>query len=189
MSSAGYKNSQLTQPLLLLQSLNYSHGPLLDLPCLSCTEEPQTGHKIQTCFTRAKWRGKGHFTSSPAGNALPGCICRMQPGMSLAFFATRVHCWLMVNLSSRPPWGFLCTAAFQLEGPQPALVHGVTPSQAQDFAHLTAELHEIPVSPLLQPDEVPLSGSTNTGCTIHLAPAFYHLQTCWGCTLSHHPNH
>lgn len=129
MPSAVYKNSQLTHPLLLrqmLQSLNYSHGPLLDLPCPSCTGEPQTGHRIHTCFIRAKRRSKSHSTSSPAGNALPGCICRMQPRMSLVF-AMRVHCWLMVNLFSRPPWGFLCTTAFQLVGPQPMLVHGVTP--------------------------------------------------------------
>lgn len=87
ISSAQYKNSQMSQPLptcQMLQSLNNSHGPFLDLSCPSCVGEPKTGHKIQTCLTRAKWKWKGHFPPL-AGNALPRCTCKMQPRMSLAF--------------------------------------------------------------------------------------------------------
>ena len=42
---------------------------------------------------------------------------------------------------------------FQTVGRQHVLVHGVVPSQVQDFALALVELSEAPVSPFLQPLE------------------------------------
>lgn len=42
------------------------------------------------------------------------------------------------------------------------LVHGVIPSHAQDLSLPFSEIHEVPVYPFLQPDEIPLNGSTTT---------------------------
>jgi len=39
-------------------------------------------------------------------------------------------------------------------------VHGVNLPQAQDFSLIFVELHEVPVSPFLQPSMVPLDVST-----------------------------
>lgn len=46
-----------------------------------------------------------------------------------------------------------------MSGPQYVLLHGVVPSQVQDFAVLLVELHEVLISPFLQPVEVYLYGS------------------------------
>lgn len=40
-----------------------------------------------------------------------------------------------------------------------SLLHGFSPSQLQDFAHVLGELQEAPVSPFLQAAEIPLSCS------------------------------
>lgn len=50
----------------------------------------------------------------------------------------------------------LCEAAFQLVSAQCVLVCGIIPSQGQSLAFPFFKLHEIPVSPFLQSDEVPL---------------------------------
>ncbi|KAK4818982.1 LOW QUALITY PROTEIN: hypothetical protein QYF61_022649 [Mycteria americana] len=60
-----------------------------------------------------------------------------------------------------------CQAAFQLSSPQNILVHGVVPPQVQDLALLLVEVHEVPVSPFLQPVEVPLDGSMTLWCISH----------------------
>jgi len=41
---------------------------------------------------------------------------------------------------------------------------GVVPPQVEDFALLVVELHEVPVSPFLQPVQAPLDGSTTLCC-------------------------
>ncbi|KAK4828339.1 hypothetical protein QYF61_026000 [Mycteria americana] len=57
------------------------------------------------------------------------------------------------------PQVLVCQAAFQTDSPQSVLVHGVSspghgiPPQVQDFALPLVELHEVPVSPFLQPVE------------------------------------
>ncbi|KAK4811173.1 hypothetical protein QYF61_019804 [Mycteria americana] len=77
--------------------------------------------------------------------------------MLLVFFAARAHCWLMFNMvSTRTP-----------RQPLHILVHGVVPPQVQDFAPPLTELYEDPVSPFLQPVEVPLDGSTTLWCIHH----------------------
>jgi len=40
------------------------------------------------------------------------------------------------------------------------LTHGVVPSRVQDFAVLLVELHEVSVSPIIQPVKVPLGDSS-----------------------------
>ncbi|GAB0181886.1 cAMP-dependent protein kinase inhibitor alpha [Grus japonensis] len=67
----------------------------------------------------------------------------------------------------RDSQGLFCQAAFQLSSPQYVLVDGVVPPQAQDFALPLVELCEIPVSPFLQPVEVPLDGITAFWYIIH----------------------
>lgn len=49
--------------------------------------------------------------------------------------------------------------AFKTVSLQPVLIY-VTPSLMHGFALLLVELHKIPVSPFLQPVEVPLNGDT-----------------------------
>jgi len=52
-------------------------------------------------------------------------------------------------------------------GPHPAWVHGIAASPVQDLAVLFVELHEVSVSPFLQPVEVPLDGITPLCCISH----------------------
>ncbi|PKU44133.1 hypothetical protein llap_5545 [Limosa lapponica baueri] len=56
-----------------------------------------------------------------------------------------------------------CQAASQVGGPQHILVNEADPPQVQDFV-LLVELHEVPVSPFLQPSKVPLEGSMTLWC-------------------------
>lgn len=77
-----------------------------------------------------------------------------------AILAVRTHCWSHGQLVVRwHPQVFLHQAAIQTVGPQPVLVHCVIPTQGQDFAFAPVELHEILLSPFLQPVNVPLNGS------------------------------
>jgi len=62
----------------------------------------------------------------------------------------------MFNLSIRTSRSF----SAKLVSPQPVLVHGIVPSQVQDFL----ELWWVPVSAFLQPLEVLLNGSTIMWC-------------------------
>ena len=52
-----------------------------------------------------------------------------------------------------------CNVAFCPVGPQPVVGQEVIYSQLQDFTLPSAELHEAPVSPFLQPVQVPLKNS------------------------------
>lgn len=53
------------------------------------------------------------------------------------------------------PQGLFLKAVFQLGGYQHILVHGVVPSQVQNFTLPFSKLHKGPVSPLSQPVKVP----------------------------------
>ena len=63
-------------------------------PHLPCTGEPRPGHSTQMCLTNAEQRG-GIISL----NLLVRLIL-MEPRRLLSFFATSVHCWLMVHLLS-----------------------------------------------------------------------------------------
>lgn len=81
----------------------------------------------------------------------------MQPKMLLVFFATRAACWLIFHLSTHQDPQVLASQAVS-----PLLVlmspdHRYICPQVQDIAF---PLLEIPVSPFLQPAEVPLNGGT-----------------------------
>lgn len=88
-SSLEDEQSHLSQPLLvskMLQLLNHLCGPSLDCPgrsCLSCTEEPWTGHSTPGADERAKMT----FLDLLAMNFL------MQGTVGLL-------CWLIVSLLS-----------------------------------------------------------------------------------------
>ncbi|KAJ7410836.1 hypothetical protein WISP_105756 [Willisornis vidua] len=51
--------------------------------------------------------------------------------------------------------------------PQSVLGYGIVPPQGLDLAFTIVDLHESPVSPFLQPMEVPLNGSTIVWCMHH----------------------
>lgn len=63
-------------------------------------------------------------------------------------------------------------AAFQLDGTQHILVHGVVPSPVQEFAFLHGDLHEVPVSLFLQPTEIPLAMAMQLSGKLVTAPRF-----------------
>ena len=88
----------------------------------------------------------------------------MQTGMLLAFFSVRLYCWLVVSSRLPGPQGLSLQSCFPAFRLQHVLVPGVVPLQVQDFAVLFVELHEIPLSPVLQPVQIPLDGSTATWC-------------------------
>ena len=52
---------------------------------------------------------------------------------------------------------------------QHVLVHGLVPPQVQDSVILLVDLHEVPVSPFLQRDKVPLDGSTTLWRVSHFS--------------------
>ena len=98
-------------------------------------------------------RGK-NYLPRPAGSTSPNAaqgnirlLCSKGP--LLAHIEPCVH---------QDSLALFCKAAFQLGGPQHILVPGAVPPQGQDFVLL--EFHGVPVSPFLQPIEVPLDGST-----------------------------
>jgi len=81
----------------------------------------------------------------------------MQPRIPFNFFAGTCSTWC-------PPESLVlfCQATFQMTGHQHVLGHGVVTPWVQDFALLLVELHEVPVSPFLQPVKVPLGNCSST---------------------------
>ena len=71
----------------------------------------------------------------------------MQPRRLLISFAMRVHCHLMVNLSTRTPRSFYAELLSSWSARQHVLVHGAVPPQGQlqDFVLPLIELHEVHV--------------------------------------------
>lgn len=67
-----------------------------------------------------------------------------------------------------PPQVLFCRAAFQMDGLQPILAHGVICPQVEDFTLLFIKFHSIPVGSFLQPTEVPLNSSTTQISWSHL---------------------
>lgn len=110
--------------------------------------------------------GKAHLPQ-PVGNAL------MQPRNLLALFATKLHYWLVFNLSNSIPGIILCKAAFRLLNSQSVLLPRFIHPQVQDFALLFAELHGVPVHSFLQTVEVPLNDDTSSWGTNYSSQ--YHL--------------
>lgn len=84
-------------------------------------------------------------------------LCPMQPRIPLAFFAARAQYWLEFNsVSTRTLSGPLLLSCFPDGCPQYVLVPGVVPPCWQDSSPPLVELHEVSVSPPLQPILVPL---------------------------------
>ena len=169
------EHSQLSQPLLrgeMLRFLHCLHGPSLDLlryvhvSLVLGSPELETGLQVQPhqCKERGRITSLNPLTS----------LCLMQPRIPLAFSATKTFCRLMVSLlSTRLP------RFFSAELPSTKLVRSVyrrTSLHRQDFAFPLAELNEIPLSPFLQPAEVPLKGTV--WCITHSS------QFCIACELA-----
>jgi len=60
-----------------------------------------------------------------------------------------------------------CNVAFCPVGPQPVVEQEVIYSQLLDFTLASAELHDVPISPFLQPVQVPLENSLSPQCVSH----------------------
>lgn len=91
----------------------------------------------------------------------------MQPRIPSAFFAERMHSWLMFNLASTTiPSPFLSTCFSAGQLPEHTGAWGFL-SQVQEMALPFVKLHEVCISPFLQPVEVPLDSSTCIWCTSH----------------------
>ncbi|KAK4831516.1 hypothetical protein QYF61_018100 [Mycteria americana] len=121
---------------------------------------PRTGRSTPDVPHQGCVEGKG-YVPPPAGNGLPnaaqeavGGFCHK--GTLLA------HGQLAGN---QDPQVLFCKAALKLVDPQPVLLPGIIPPQVQGFGLPFAELHKVPVSPFLQPVQVPLDGSMPICCT------------------------
>ena len=139
--------------------VKHLHVPLQDLlqyVCFSLVlESPELDTALHMCLARAKQKRR---MASPD---LLTMFFLMQPKRPLCGEGTLLA---YVQLVHQDHQGLFCKAAFQPFGPQPILVHEVIPLQVQDFVFSFDGLHEIPVSPFLQPVEVPLDGSMTLWC-------------------------
>jgi len=107
------------------------------------------------CLSREAEEGKDQ-PPQPYGNSLPdatqeavGLLCCR--GTSLSQAQLIFH---------QDPQVLFCKTVFQLVSLQPVLVHRVISFQEKDLTFPFIDLHEIPVSALLQLVEVHLNGST-----------------------------
>ena len=82
----------------------------------------------------------------------------------------------------------LCGITLIAQRPQLIFVHGVIPPQVQYFALALVELHEIPVSPFLQPFKVPLDGSMTLWCISHFCHFFVISKLAGGYTVYRYPD-
>ncbi|KAK4826730.1 hypothetical protein QYF61_010983 [Mycteria americana] len=104
---------------------------------------------------------------------LPSAQCRgiedpLDPQDTISLLCGKGTLLVHVQLGvCHDPQVLLCRATFQLGVPQHILEHGIVPPQVQDFALSLDELHEVPVSPFLQPVQVPLDVSTTLWCVSH----------------------
>lgn len=70
----------------------------------------------------------------------------------------------------------LWEAVFHLGGTQHVLMYGVILSQVQSLSLFLVELHEVPLSPFLQPLHISLNSSTTGWWHQQLHLVLYHLQ-------------
>lgn len=85
------------------------------------------------------------------------------------------------HLVHQDPQVFLGKAVFQLVSPQHVLMHGVISPQGKNFVFLHVEMHEVRLSPFLQPVQIPLNGSTALHCTMLLPVSSHFFQFCVSC--------
>ena len=169
----------------MLQSLNCLTSPLLDsLQHVSLVlESPALDTGLQMWPHQCWLDGKVHLPW-PAGSTVPnaaqGTISLLcHKGTLLAHGRLGVH---------QEPQVCFCSVAPQLGGTYHILVHGIVPPQGQDFALPFAELHEVPLGPFLQLDEILLDGSTTLWC-ISAPPRLASSADLLTRTLRHHPDH
>lgn len=120
--------------------------------CLSCPGGSRTGHSTPHVASAVLSRGEGSL--QPIGNA-----CLMQPKIQLASFLAcqghfsgcSTHCW---------PGPFLWLF-YSWDSPHHVLVHGfLLPGRQSDILWNFMDLMNGPVSPFLQPVQVPLDDNT-----------------------------
>jgi len=104
--------------------------------------------------------------------------CLMQSGMPLAFFAARAHCQLMLSLvSAMTPRPFSAKPLYSWVTPSLYLCLRLLLPRCGTLLALV-ERREVPVSPYLQPVQVPLDGSTILWCYQPFLLVLCHLQSC-----------
>lgn len=89
---------------------------------------------------------KKHHLFCPADNAFPNAA---KDAVDLCHEGGLLGHGQLIVLQD--PYVLLWRAAFQMVNSQSLLVHGVIPTQRQDFEFSFVELHEIPLDPILQP--------------------------------------
>ena len=172
----------------MLQSLSHPCGPLLNSLQYVHVSSILQSRELDTApyvWPHQHWiKGKDHLPwpasniwSSAAEDTFALLSCK---GTLLAHTQGGVH---------QDPKVLSCQVAFQPSGPQPVLlVHGVVPPQKQNFALPLIALHEVLVSPFLQPVEVPLDGSTALQCISH-SSLFCNKKICRECSLPRRASH
>ncbi|KAK4814368.1 LOW QUALITY PROTEIN: hypothetical protein QYF61_017781 [Mycteria americana] len=140
------KQPQFPQSLLirlLLQTLHQLHCPSLDMLQHLNVSLVVRGPKLNTVFEVRphQCRVRGMITSL----LLLATLFLIQARMSLAFFATWAHCWLILGSCQPTP------PAFQPLFPKPVALHGVAVAQVQDPALSLVEPHTIGLGPSIQP--------------------------------------
>lgn len=101
--------------------------------------------KLRNLKNKTLLRHPNSHLPQPTDNTLPNAA---QDAVSL-FFAARMHCWLMFNfLSTRTSRWFLAVSS------QAIPINSIIPPHTQDLALPFLQLHEVPVSPFLQPFEI-----------------------------------
>lgn len=106
------------------------------------------------CFLACWVEGIDHWSIDQLAALL------MQPRMLLVFFDITMQFWPTDSLSSTMIPNSFSVELLSSWWPQPD-------SQMQKFAFVSLELFKVPVSPVLQPVEVPPDHSTTLCCIIH----------------------
>lgn len=130
-------------------------------PRLCCTGEPCTGPSTPDVPHQCCGEGKDDLPQL-AGNALPSAAQD-----DVALLCSKGTLLAHLQVVHQNPQVLFCKAAFQLISSQPVLVQGVVPPQGLDLAFAFVDLHDVPISPFLQPTQVPLNGSTTAWCIGH----------------------
>lgn len=173
------EQDHLSLPLLMCQMLWALKLPWWPFNALKLlrespqTREPRTGHRTpDDVFSLALSRGEG---SSPFHMLAE--LFLMHPRMLLAFFAARLHCWLIVNLLTRVPCLF-----------SPELLSGLSSRCASawdDFAFPLVELHRFPTGSFLEPVKGSPEWQHNHPVCQPVLPVMCHLWICWISFWSH----
>ena len=151
-------------PYTLCSSPQPSWWLLLDsvqnVNILRAPGSPKTGCSTPDMVSQVPNRGEDHFPG-PAGYAFAN-TAQDAVGLLCCKDTLPTHVQLVVQQDTRD---LFCRAASCTVSPETVRLHGMIPSQAQDFALAFADLHEVPLSPFLQSVHIPLKSSPALHCS------------------------